>query len=203
MMLGGAQAIDPTRPPAQSTAGAIQQISYQDARPILELFARSLPADLAAMSPGTREAAWPGWASRRNAGIRARLAQGDEDSIVNLLLFGTSFTKLPRAVNDSSRIGGRERAAEVVRGRITDLITAIDSPGANERLQFVRDVLGRRGINPATAAAREQARQYLLGAMKRVNGEVEGYLRAIESARSGAQRRGDEGRRPCRCPGRR
>ena len=63
--------------------------------------------------------------SRRDLEIRARLQRGDEDSIVNFLLFGTTFTRLPRALNDNARTGDRQRAAEIVRGRTTDLIAGI------------------------------------------------------------------------------
>jgi len=122
--------------------------------------------------------------SRRNLEIRARLERGDEDSIINLLLFGTTFTKRPRALNDSAKIGGPQRAAEIVRGRIADLVAGIVSPGSNERLLFAREVVERRGMDPTTPSGKEQARIYLLGLMTRVAGEVDGYVRAIQSVRS-------------------
>ena len=50
----------------------------------------------AGLTPAQREAAWPGWVMQRDAAIRARVAEGDEDSIINLLQFGTSFTRQPR-----------------------------------------------------------------------------------------------------------
>ena len=113
-------------------------------------------------------------------GIRARLDRGDEDSAINFLLFGTSFTKRPRALNDSTRVGGRERAGEIVRGRIADLTAAIASPGSNERLLFVRDLVRRHGIDPDTAAGREQARAYFRTLMTRIVGEVDEYAKSIE-----------------------
>ena len=122
--------------------------------------------------------------SRRNVETRARLERGDEDSIVNFLRFGTTFTRRPRALNDSARIGGPQRAAEIVRERIADLIAGIASPGSNERLLFVRELVERRGIDPTTASGKEQTRIYLLDLMTRVAGEVDGYVRAIESVRS-------------------
>jgi hypothetical protein len=41
-------------------------------------------------------AAWLKWETARDHEIRSRLKGGDADSIVNLVLFGTSFTALPR-----------------------------------------------------------------------------------------------------------
>lgn len=38
------------------------------------------------------EAAWPDRIARHDREVRARLEQGDEDTIVNWMLFGTSFT---------------------------------------------------------------------------------------------------------------
>jgi hypothetical protein len=149
-------------------------IPYREAKPILERLGTALPAS---------ESEWRDWVSRRNTDIRARLNRGDEDSAINLLLFGTSFTRLPRALNDSARIGGREQAAAIVRGRLADLTSAIASPGSNERLQFVRALVERQGIDPTTAAGREQARTYVRSVMARMTGEVGGYGRAIQAAR--------------------
>jgi hypothetical protein len=162
-------------------------IPYSEAKPILERLGPVLPSDLRAGSTGASDTGWADWVSRRDREIRARLERGDEDSVVNLLLFGTTFTQLPRALNDSSKIGGRERAAEIVRGRIADLAAAIASPGTNERLQFVSALVGRRGINPATSAGQAQAQTYFRLLITRMNGEVEGYLRAIQSARGNAE----------------
>ena len=162
-------------------------ISYGDARPILERLAPVLPSELRAKSATEIESVWGDWVARRNADIRARLERGDEDSVINFLLFGTTFTRLPRALNDSARIGGRERAAEIVRGRLSDLTAALASPGTNERLQFARALVQRRGIDPATPSGRDQARTYFRSLMTRMVGETDSYARAIQSARGGAE----------------
>ena len=172
----------PTVQAERPTAGAL--IPYREAKPILEQLRASLPAELAVTPASALESIWPDWVSRRNLEIRARLERGDEDSIVNFLLFGTTFTRLPRALNDSARIGGPQRAAGIVRERTSDLVAAIAAPGANERLLFVREVVERRGIDPATPSGREQARLYLVDLMARVAGETDGYVRAIDSVRS-------------------
>jgi hypothetical protein len=161
----------------------IAPIPFLEAKPILERLASILPPELRGMPIAEVESTWSEWVSRKNAATRARLERGDEDSIVNFLLFGTTFTTLPRALNDSAKIGGRERAAEIVRGRIADLTAAVASPGTNVRLQFARAVVQRHGIDPATSEGRDQTRDYLRALMTRVVGEVDGYARAIESAR--------------------
>jgi len=146
-------------------------ISFQDSKPILERLAANVPPELAALSSAELESAWSGWVSRRDREIRARLERGDEDSVVNFLLFGTTFTTLPRG-------------ADAVRARTADLISAIASPGANERLQFVRDVVTRRGIDPTTATGREHTRIYFSDLLARVAGEMDRYVREIQAVRS-------------------
>ena len=133
-------------------ANANTPIPYLDARPILERLRPSLPPELAAKTTAELESAWPDWVSRRNVDIRARVERGDEDSVINLLLFGTSFTRLPRALNDSASLGGAQQAAEIVRGRIEEMIDAVASPGGNDRLLFVRELVVRQGIDPETHA---------------------------------------------------
>ena len=179
----GAGGQRPSPVAAERTTPAVP-IPYSEARPIVERLAASLPPELAARPASELESMWADWVFRRNREIRARLERGDEDSIVNLLLFGTTFTRLPRALDDSSRVGGRERTAEIVRGRTADLIAGIAAPGGNERLQFVRQVVARRGIDPATPGGREQARTYFVELLARVADEVDSYAREIQTVRS-------------------
>src|SRR5262245_16399934 len=71
-------------------------VPYTDAQPILEALAEDLPAELKGQSADQLKTGWAAWVARRDADIRQRLIQGDEDSLVNVLLFGSSFTKQPR-----------------------------------------------------------------------------------------------------------
>jgi hypothetical protein len=158
-------------------------VSYTEARPIVERLAPDLAAALAARPAVERDAAWLQWATRRNGDIRARLERGDEDSLVNLLLFGTSFTRLPRVVNDGSSLGGAQRATDIVRGRVADLMSTLATPGANERLRFVRDLVERKGIDLTTASGQEQLRSYIVALVTRNAGEAEAYARTIAEAR--------------------
>src|SRR6185503_20836244 len=73
-------------------------VRYGEARPILAELAGALPPELNAQPPPALEAAWPGWIERHDRGVRARLEHGDEDTLINWMLFGTSFTSKPRAV---------------------------------------------------------------------------------------------------------
>jgi len=163
-------------------------IAYADARPILESFKGSLPAPLAGKSPQALEAAWPTWTAQHDAEIRARLAQGDEDSVVNFWLYGTSFTNQPRATADHlARLPRREIETLLV-ARLDDLVTGMAAPGASERLRFARQVVERRGIDLSNDAGRDKAREYLVGVRERVIAETARHRHEAESA---ATARGD------------
>ena len=124
-------------------------ISYANAKPVLDQLWISpgstgdlLPAELR----NPNEAKWRAWSQRQDKAIRARLQQGDLDSMVNLLLYGTSFTKQPRikveAFTEASRAG-------ILRARVDDLIAGLRSPGDNERLTFLNGLLRSQGIDPS------------------------------------------------------
>jgi len=85
------------------------------------------------------------WAQQQDKAIRARLEQGDLDSMANLLLFGTSFTRQPRVVVE--RLSEASKSG-IVRARVDDLVAGLRNPGDNERLLFLRDLLQRKGIDP-------------------------------------------------------
>jgi hypothetical protein len=84
---------------------------------------------------------WSRWIAAADAATRARVAGGDETSIVNLVLFGTSFTSQPRVTSRQLNAGG---IGALVERRIGDFERAVAQPGHNERLQFARRVLDDR-----------------------------------------------------------
>ena len=157
---------------------AATNIPYVDAKPILDVLREELlPAELISKTPAERESAWPGWVSRRDSETRARLQHADEDSTLNQLLLGTTFTKHPR-VTDRASLRGPGPNLEIVERRLDDMIGAVGSSGADdERLRFARELFADEGIDPATTEGREQARQYLLAILARVIAETEGFAR--------------------------
>src|SRR5689334_19876471 len=150
---------------------ATVNIPFADGKPILEVLQPQLwPAEFRGKTPAALESFWPEWVTREDAAIRARVQAGDEDSIINFLLFGTSFTKQPRATE--SQLAGvvvrqRETGATtflpspLLKGRIEDFIVGVTSPGGNERLQFARQVIDRLRVDFSTDAGRMRLRRYL------------------------------------------
>jgi SAM-dependent methyltransferase len=92
----------------------------------------------------------PAWARERDKVIRARLEQGDLESMVNFLLLGASFTKQPRIQMDSITEASK---AGVLRARVDDLVAGLRNPGGNERLIFLQGLLRRQGIDPESSGA--------------------------------------------------
>ena len=118
--------------------------SYASAKAVLDEAGDLLPAELR----NPNQAKWNAWSRRQDKAIRARLEQGDLDSMVNLLLYGTSFTKQPRirveALSEASKAG-------ILRARVDDLVAGLRRPGDNERLIFLNGLLRTQGIDPGSS----------------------------------------------------
>jgi hypothetical protein len=170
-------------------------IPYSEAEPVIGTLAEILPAELRGKRSREIAPLWPAWVARRDAEIRARLAQGDEDSLVNFLLFGTTFTRRPRVTfaqisqlhtPPTAATNGAQggEAARLVEARAADLVAALAAPGANDRLLFARRILiEQKRFRVETPAGRDAAVKFLRAGVERVLGENEGYARALEAAR--------------------
>jgi len=175
--------------------GKVGYITFAEAKPILEAMAEALPAGLSGQPPEKLELLWPTWVKSRDAEIRERLARGDEDTIVNFLLFGNSFTKQPRVTSvqlrefagDSGGTAGEEAAAkfrQLVEKRLQDLANGMSAPGNNERLIFARKVVGRAGIEFVDEAGRKNAARYLYENYLRVLKEQSSFQQVLAAAHS-------------------
>ena len=114
-------------PSAQTPSTAIY-LSYEDALPVFAALGEPAPA----------KSEWGRWIAAADVATRARVAQGDETSVVNLLLFGTSFTRQPRI---TARQINQEQIRSAVSARLDDFERALAQPGADERLQYARRLL--------------------------------------------------------------
>jgi hypothetical protein len=174
------QTIQPTTSPVASFKVSIP---FEDAKRVIDAHRDDFPDELKGKTLVELESGWPGWVARHNTEIRARLERGDEDSIVNFWLYGTTFTTRPRATRQGiATLGDRSRAEDVLLGRLDDLVEGLASPGSNERLRFARQVIERHGIDPTTDAGKEEARVYLVQARDRVIAENSRHTRTAQSA---------------------
>src|SRR6516225_2183459 len=106
-------------------------VSFETAKPLLDAHAGELPPELKEPNEGK----WKAWAQHEDNVVRTRLEQGALDSMINLLLFGTSFTTQPRIITM------HDFADPVVQARVTDLLEALRKPGNNDRIIFLRNLL--------------------------------------------------------------
>ena len=142
---------------------------FTDVKPAIESLREDfLPAEFRGVVPAQAEAQWPDWVATRDAAIRARVEGGDEDSIIHLLLFGTTFTNAPRASERdlAALVTAPADGIRALRARIDDFAAAIASPGSNERLQFAQQVIERKGIGSGAL------RRYLEERTQAVGGSV-------------------------------
>lgn len=178
---------------AQTPKHKAVYLSYGDAKDMLSL-SEKLPAELNMENPGELQTAWTQWVKKSDYEIRARLAQGDEDSIINFLLFGTSFTKQPRVtprqIEEINREAGNPAKAEeringIMQSRINDFVQGLtQQANNNERLSFVREFISsRNAFRWNTTEGQLQAKAFLVRALARVLQESDNYTRILQQAR--------------------
>jgi SAM-dependent methyltransferase len=155
---------------------------FADVRSTLEALKDALPVDLRDTTSSDLAARWPAWAVSHDQDIRARLLAGDEDTIVNWLLLGRSFTTLPRAFVDVPAAKAQE-LSELIAARTRALVAAISSTTNDERRVFARAFFDRKGFHLQNAADRTRLEQYLLTAVVRVTSEQAKFADALQGMR--------------------
>jgi hypothetical protein len=142
----------------QRNIGHRSVVSFATVKPVLEALGHELPSEL----KEPNEAKWKAWARHEDDVVRARLEQGALDSMINLLLFGTSFTTQPRVMTM------RDSDDAIVQSRLDDLLQGLRNPGKNERLIFLRNVLRRSGMDPDSSTGYEKTKRFVLENLRRV-----------------------------------
>ncbi len=170
---------------------SVGYITYEEARPIVEALSDLLPAELRGAATRDLPTIWANWVVHRDAEIRARVVQGDEDSVVNFLLFGTTFTRTPRITLSDLALAAANQSnppetigvVKTIQSRADDLIRGMAAPGKNERLLFARRLVESKGYDLGTVQGRERVKQYVLSNLARMLNEHASYAKVLESAR--------------------
>ena len=149
-------------------------VLFATAKPVLEALASELPPQLREPNEGK----WKAWAQHEDDAVRARLEQGALDSMINLLLFGTSFTTQPRVITM------RDFEDPVVQARVTDLLETLRNPGNNERIIFLRNLLRSRGVDPNSSVGSEKTKNFVLENLRRVVQEQNTIRKQFDQAGS-------------------
>src|SRR5919198_1341298 len=140
----------------QRHAGSV--LSFATVKPVLDALVNELPPELKEANEGK----WKAWAQHEDDIVRARLERGALDSMINMLLFGTSFTTQPRVITM------HDFNDPLVQSRLIDLLQALRDPQTNERLIFLRNLLRRRGMDPDSSAGYEKTKRFVLENLQRV-----------------------------------
>jgi hypothetical protein len=135
-----------------ATERVVRFLRFEEAEETLKLFA---DAGLSTIDV-TDSAGWNDWVRKRDTDVRARVDQGVEDSISNLILYGASYTKLPRLENAESAASEAGELTAAARARVDALTVALPNGARNERLRFVSEFLARKGIAKESVEAKLQ-----------------------------------------------
>jgi hypothetical protein len=135
-----------------ATEPVVRFLRFEEAAETLKLFAE------AGLSGGDFKdaAAWNDWVRTRDAGVRGRIDRGVEDSISNLILYGASYTNLPRLENAESAASETGELTASALARAHAFAVALPNAARNERLRFARDFLERKGIAKDSVEAKLQ-----------------------------------------------
>jgi hypothetical protein len=151
---------------------SVRYLTFAEVAETLRMFADSGLAGSDIANSDT----WDRWIREQDAQVRARIDQGIEDSISNLILYGTSYTNLPRMENPESAVAQGGQVSEAARARVKAVVRAMGQATPNERIRIVRDFLKRRGI------AKDEVQRFLAENLQRLAEEQSVYRKKLEAA---------------------
>jgi hypothetical protein len=166
-------------PRYQFNSAQVEFLSFDRLEPLLSGNRFNLPRGL----PGTTEeirSVWPQWIQNHDREIRSRLVRGEEDTLVNFVLFGVSFTSRARVRLEDTDAA---TASRLIAERVQDFINAVARP-ESDRLKLLNNLVTRLGYGAATSSERERLRQYVSQHIARYLEEREQYRAAVDRSRT-------------------
>ena len=164
-------------PRYQSTSTRVEFLNFDRLEPLLAGNRFVLPMELSGPRDEAR-AAWPRWIQNHDREVRSRLLRGEEDTLVNFVLFGVSFTDRARVAPDS---GPSEATARLIAERIQHFIEALGNPNS-DRLILLNRLVTRLGYGTAAGMERERLRQYVSQQVSRYLGERQQYRASVDQS---------------------
>src|SRR5271156_2766118 len=142
---------------AVAAFGAVHYLHWQKMQPVVA----SLTAAGEKLPEFGNASDWDIWLATRDLEIRSQAERGVEDSISALILFGTSFTSLPRIANANAAATAAGNLTPAANARIDAFIRALDERD-DERFLTVLDFLRRRRVTE------EELHAFLAGIVRRL-----------------------------------
>jgi hypothetical protein len=124
--------------------------------------------------------AWNDWIRAGDTEVRGRIDRGIEDSISNLILYGTSFTTLPRVDTVEHAASESGELTSATTARIHALAMALPNAARNERVRFVRNFLARKGV------AKNSVEMFFTQNLRRFIAEQADYQKKLKEAENAA-----------------
>jgi hypothetical protein len=151
---------------------AARYASFAEAKLTLDHYRQSsLPG-----SEITSETEWNQWIRLQDSDVRSRIDGGVEDSINNFILYGTSFTKLPRLRGSDDALNSAGQLTSMATARVRALALALRRAQPGERLEFIRHFLAKKGIGGA------EFDHFLTANLVRFAQEQRAYQQKLEEA---------------------
>src|ERR1700738_2337662 len=150
----------------------VRYLNYSESQDTIRLFAGSA-------LPGTEIAdatTWDTWIRQQDKQVRERIDRGVEDSVSNLILYGTSYTALPRLQSAETSVTASGELSAEARSRVRALATALQTASRVERVRFAYQFLSRKGI------AQDRLEGFLAQNLKRFANEQRDYQAKLEEA---------------------
>jgi len=149
-----------------------QFVPFSAAEPVLNTYLSSLPAEL---KPGGKPtaAAWDKWVREQDKDIRARIEQGEENTLTNLLRQGVTYTTQPRITYQYlAEYGSSSFVNNIADKRANDLIVALASPHPSAGMQEMLALLRTKGYSLKTPADKAKVKAYMLANLARLRDDV-------------------------------
>jgi len=157
---------------ASAGEAPVRYLRFDEVQETLRLNADSrLPGDGISNS-----VTWDAWIRARDAEVRGRIDRGIEDSISNLILYGSSFTPLPRVESVEFAASGSGELTAATVARVHALALALPSAAKNERVSFVKDFLAQKGIS------RDSVEAFFKRNLRRFVAEQAAYQKKLQDA---------------------
>ena len=127
---------------AGQTPNAVRYLHYDEVRDVVQEF-RALGESLPF---GDDEESWHAWLGKRDAETRSRIDEGVADSISNLILYGTSFTNVPRLMSFEEAANESGELVPRARERVRAFARALRQPNPGERIALAKAFLTRQHV---------------------------------------------------------
>jgi hypothetical protein len=151
---------------------------FDAAQPVFLAMHNEAPPEL---QTNVSSQAWGEWVRTHDLEVRKRLEKGQEDTLINLLRFGVSFTKQPQIDAEYlARYGQSSLVNAFANDRADDLVRALAALHRSEAMDQMHEMLEKKGFSFKTTAGRHAIKDYLLAGLASMQREFASYAKTLE-----------------------